>query len=486
MSQAGSTHPSPHELAAFARGQVSPQAQDEIARHVAGCAACCAVLRAVPDDTLLERLRQAAATPADPAPETAAPPGRTTADAALAVPPELAQHPRYRILRLLGTGGMGVVYQAEHRLMERIVALKVLSRDLTSNRLAAERFRREVKAAARLAHPNIVTAHDADQAGDLHFLVMEYVEGQSLARLVEQHGPLAVADACHYARQTAFGLQHAFEQGMVHRDVKPHNLMLTPNGRVKILDFGLARLAQRRRTGLQAPAGPRGPAGRGLAVTGIMLGTPDYIAPEQVQDPRRADIRADVYSLGCTLYFLLTGRPPFPGGTLWEKAQWHLDTPPPPARLLRGDLPPGLAAVLDRLMAKDPAQRFQTPAEVVAALALFSRATPVPVAGRAPLRPPGPGGRADTAAPGPDDSTLEAPAPAAKCRRLPRRRALAALALGATACLLIAGGLAGLLGRRGPGDKAPAPLPAPPPRGSCMSYRSARSGFPTTKMSRWP
>src|SRR5262249_11871361 len=155
----------------------------------------------------------------------------------------LAGHPRYRVLELLGVGGMGAVYKAEHLRMERTVALKVVNRSLTDNPAMVERFTREVKAAAKLAHPNIVTAFDADQAGDTHFLVMEFVEGVSLSRLVAEHGRLPVAEACDYVRQAALGLQHAFARGMVHRDIKPHNLMRTPEGQVKILDFGLARFA---------------------------------------------------------------------------------------------------------------------------------------------------------------------------------------------------------------------------------------------------
>src|SRR5262249_28168159 len=152
-------------------------------------------------------------------------------------------HPRYRVLEALGAGGMGVVFKVEHRLMERVVALKVISRSLTDRPELVARFRQEVKAAARLSPPHIVTGHGADQGGDLLFLVMEYVEGASLDRLVEEQGPLPVEQACDYVRQAALGLQHAFERGMVHRDIKPHNLMLTSEGQVKILDFGLARFA---------------------------------------------------------------------------------------------------------------------------------------------------------------------------------------------------------------------------------------------------
>ncbi len=216
----------------------------------------------------------------------------------IGLPPELLNHPRYRVLALLGAGGMGAVYKAEHRLMERLVALKVMAARLLGNAAMVERFRREVKAAARLAHPNIVTAHDAEQAGDLHFLVMEYVEGTDLARVVAERGPLPVGEACDYVRQAAMGLQHAHEHGMIHRDIKPHNLMLTPQGTVKMLDFGLARLA-----------GEAGSQPGGGTAQGTVLGTVDYMAPEQADDAHQADIRSDIYSLGCTLYHLLSGRP---------------------------------------------------------------------------------------------------------------------------------------------------------------------------------
>ncbi len=280
------------------------------------------------------------------------------------LPPGLADHPRYRVVRLLGRGGMGAVYLAEHRLMNRSVALKVISRSLTERPATVERFRQEVRAAARLDHPNIVHAYDAEQAGDSHFLVMEYVEGTDLARLVQQRGPLPVALACHFVRQAALGLQHAFEHGMVHRDIKPHNLMVTRRGRVKILDFGLARFA--------SEAGGGGP----LTQSGAVLGTPDYIAPEQALDAHAADVRADLYSLGCTLYYLLTGRVPFPGESLTQKLLAHQLSQPEPLGKLRPELPPGLVALVERLMAKKPEDRYQTPAEVAQALAPYVRRGP--------------------------------------------------------------------------------------------------------------
>jgi serine/threonine protein kinase len=218
---------------------------------------------------------------------------------------------------------------------------------------------------------------------------MEFVEGTSLARLVAEGGPLPVAVACDYTRQAALGLQHAFEQGMVHRDVKPPNLMLTPGGQVKILDFGLARFVSES----APPAGAAlpeaavvtpppeavatasgvtdDPAGGPLTRVGTVMGSPDYMAPEQLADPHGADIRADVYSPGCTLYHLLAGRPPFEG-TVAQKLRAQEREQPRPIAQVRPDVPAGLAAVLDRLLAKDPARRYQTPAEVAQALAPFA------------------------------------------------------------------------------------------------------------------
>jgi WD40 repeat protein len=287
------------------------------------------------------------------------------------VPEELAAHPRYRVVRLLGQGGMGAVYLAEHQRMGRAVALKVISPELLSHAGALSRFQQEARAAAQLDHPNIVTAYDADQAGELHFLVLEHVEGQNLADYLAERGPLPVAEACDCARQAALGLQHAHERGMVHRDIKPHNLMRTPAGRVKVLDFGLARVAAG--PALRAEDGTAaGPAH--LTGTGAVVGTADYIAPEQARDAHGADGRADVYGLGCTLYHLLAGRPPFPGGTAAEKLSRHAADEPVPLRQLRPDVPERLAAVVARMMAKRPADRYQTPAEAAAALAPYAGA----------------------------------------------------------------------------------------------------------------
>ncbi len=267
----------------------------------------------------------------------------------------------FLLLERLGEGGMGQVFKARHRKLGRLVALKVIRKERLSHPDAVRRFRREIQAAAQLSHPNIVLALDADEHEGTHFFAMEYVQGTDLAKHVKQVGPLPVAQAWEYVRQTALGLQHAFERGLVHRDIKPHNLLLMPQtGTVKVLDMGLARLRSE---------SPDEASCTALTAEGTMMGTPDYVAPEQAMDARSADIRADLYSLGCTFYFLLTGRVPFPGGSLMEKLFRHQNEQPRPVRDYRPDVPPPVAAVVHRLLAKRPADRFQTPAELIAALA---------------------------------------------------------------------------------------------------------------------
>src|SRR5262245_5379236 len=369
MTTSTTPHPPRYRLAAFNRGALPPGDRAAIEAHVAECDACCSALAAMSDDRLVDLARQAAAT------------SSTTELPATEVPPELADHPRYRVLAPVGAGGMGVVYKAEQRMMGRVVALKVMARRYTANPEAVARFRREVHAAARLNHPNIVTAHDADEAEGLHFLVMEYVEGTSLDRLVRRRGPLSVVTACRCIRQAALGLQHAHEQGMVHRDIKPHNLMVTRKGQVKVLDFGLARLVAE----VDAPgwSGREPTPGPTVAVTtpSLVMGTPDYLAPEQARNASAVDIRADIYSLGCVLYFLLTGRPPFAGsGTVLEKMVAHSQDEPASVRAAKPEVPEALAAVVARMLAKDPAGRFATPGEVATALKPFTR-TPEPIDG---------------------------------------------------------------------------------------------------------
>ncbi len=380
--QVGEVHPSGEELTAFTLGALTDAVHEQIEAHVVACASCQERAAVAPGDTLVQLLRCAHARtaphadtateallptwPPGPPPGPAETIGYVPADAhqgpppdfAGDLPPELACHERYRLVRLLGAGGMGAVYEAEHRVMQRPVALKVIKRAFTAEPAAVERFRREVRAAARLAHPNIVTTYDAEDAGDRQFLVMEYVEGVSLGRLVKALGPGPVAAACAAVRQAALGLQHAHERGLVHRDIKPDNLLRCADGSVKVLDFGLAALLAER--------------GGGLTDTNVVMGTPDYMAPEQAEDSHNADIRADVYSLGCTLYYLLTGKVPYPAPTSVLKILAHRERPLPAIRKARPDVPPELARVVARMMAKRPEDRYQTPAEAAAALEPFT------------------------------------------------------------------------------------------------------------------
>jgi serine/threonine protein kinase len=259
------------------------------------------------------------------------------------------------------------------------VALKVLAPHLLKTGRAQEMFQREVRAVARLMHPNIVTAYDANQIGDRHYLVLEYVDGPNLEQLVHAKGPLPVGQACEIIRQIALGLQYAYEQGMVHRDIKPANMLLQrgPRGLVKISDFGLARL-------LDQPAPVEGGVGSIVTRENTVMGTPDYLSPEQARNLHHADIRSDLYSLGCTFYFILTGRVPFPGGTTLEKLVRHTTQQPTPLEELRHDLPPSIRNLVRRLMAKKPEDRPQTPAEVAIEVAPFACGDPGTPASLAP------------------------------------------------------------------------------------------------------
>ncbi|MCS6852330.1 MAG: protein kinase [Gemmataceae bacterium] len=272
---------------------------------------------------------------------------------------------KYKVLERLGSGGMGSVYLCEHKFMRRRVAVKVLPTAKAEDPSSLERFYREARAVAALDHPNIVRAYDIDQDENLHFLVMEYVDGSSLQDIVKKFGPLTPLRAAHYIRQAANGLQHAHQAGLVHRDIKPGNLLVDRNGVVKILDMGLARFFRDEQDALTKKYDEN------------VLGTADYLAPEQAIDSHAVDIRADIYSLGATFYFTLTGSPPFAEGTVAQKLIWHQTRQPKPIRSLRPEVPEGLAAIIEKMMAKDPKQRYQTPAEVSEALAPWT-AKPIP------------------------------------------------------------------------------------------------------------
>ncbi len=363
-------HPTLHELADFGLGKLPERAAAIVAAHLDSCPACRKAVANVPPDSFLDKVRAAKQE------SSSFPPGLAEAGNAPSsvsrpsmpavscpdVPPELVRHPKYLILRKLGRGGMGVVYQARHKEMNRQVVIKVINRALLDRPDTLERFHREVRAAALLSHPNIVAAYDAERVGDSHMLVMEFVPGQSLAEVLQKKGPLPIANACNYMRQVALGLQHAHKHNMVHRDIKPQNLMLTPKGQVKILDFGLAKVVSER--GMS----------EGLTPSDACMGTPEYIAPEQAKNARTADIRADLYSLGCTLYYLLAGRPPFREDTWMNTVLAHIQKVPRPLPELRPEVPAELWQVVARLMAKKPAQRFQKPLDVAQALVPFIKA----------------------------------------------------------------------------------------------------------------
>jgi serine/threonine protein kinase len=261
----------------------------------------------------------------------------------------------YIILDKLGQGGMGAVYKAQHRHMKRLVALKVISPALLNSSNNMKRFQREVETLARLKHPNIVVAHDAAEAEGTKFLVMELVEGRDLSSQVRASGPLPVGQAVDCILQAARGLAYAHRQGVVHRDVKPSNLFLDQAGVVKILDLGLASLSCAERD-------------ESLTDSGVIVGTLEYLSPEQAQSPKLCDPRSDVYSLGLTLWYLLTGRAAFEAKSAVSMLLAHRDRPLPSLPAIRADVPPALGALFHRMAAKQMSDRYQTMDDVVAAL----------------------------------------------------------------------------------------------------------------------
>lgn len=279
---------------------------------------------------------------------------------------------QYIILEELGRGGMGRVFRAKHRTMNRIVALKILASNLLDSERALNLFLREVHTAAQLVHPNIVTAFDANQSGDRYYLVMEYIDGPNLDQLVRQQGPVSVGLACDLMRQAAMGLQCAHDNGMVHRDIKPANILVQRRGTegddapglVKISDFGLARLYN--------PDEAEPKVSTIFTKPNTVMGTPDFLSPEQARSLHSTDIRSDIYSLGCTFYYLLTGSVPHPGGTSMEKLLRHSTDTPKPVEEFRNDVPTQVIGILHRMMRKHPEDRYQIPAELVVALRPFS------------------------------------------------------------------------------------------------------------------
>ena len=351
------THPSDDDLTRYGLGQLPDLEAEALAVHLQSCEPCKRRVAHLSTGSF-------AAQPLTDGYTGLSLAVRAIPDVAAPLPPELLSLTQYTGLRELGRGGMGVVYLAKHVPMDRFEVLKVVQRASLEKvgGDAVERFLREIRAAARLHHPNVVTAYTVHTPGNLLVFAMEYAPGHDLAHVVQQKGPLSVPVACSYVIAAAMGLQHAHEAGMIHRDIKPGNLILTKiNGKpmVKVLDFGLAKVT----TGDQAASD--------LTGDGRMMGTPDYMAPEQAVDAARADIRADVYALGCTLYFLLTGRAPFAGGTLMQVIDKHRFTEPKPLCELQPAVPAELSQVVLKMLAKrsggasaDTRRRGESPAAI--------------------------------------------------------------------------------------------------------------------------
>lgn len=366
--------PSRDALSGFVLGNLSPQSIEAIGQHIDTCVICqkaLDTLDALEDSVVADLKEPVRPCPADPQLEEQIRRAeeisqvvwqRPKADELEeSLPARLGQ---YEILEKIGRGGMGTVYKAMHTRLKRLVALKLLPGDRTQTPEAVARFQREMEAVGRLDHPHLVRAHDAGEAEGQHYLAMEFVDGINVARLIRQGGRLPVANACEVIRQAALGLQHAHEHGLVHRDVKPSNLMLTEDGQIKVLDLGLARLTEEVR-----------PDQEDATATGQVFGTGDFIAPEQGQDPRQADSRSDIYSLGCTLYFLLAGHAPFSGpewNTFMKKVMAHAHTPIAPITSIRGDIPEPVATILARMTAKSPGERFQSAGEVARSLEAYA------------------------------------------------------------------------------------------------------------------
>jgi serine/threonine-protein kinase len=273
-------------------------------------------------------------------------------NAALAYPQSGERIDSFVLEEPIGVGGMGAVFRARDLRLDRHVALKLLPPEQAGDAEVVQRFYQEGRAAAQLDHENIARVYTIGHDAGFHFIAFEYIEGTTIRQRVERNGPLPVSESINYTLQIAGALVHAAERGVVHRDIKPSNIIVTPQGRAKLVDMGLARRFERG-------------SDDGLTQSGMTLGTFDYISPEQARDPRDVDVRSDLYSLGCTLFHMLTGRPPFPEGTVLQKLIQHQEEPPPDVCALNPDVPPDLASILLKLMAKDRDRRYQTPEQLV-------------------------------------------------------------------------------------------------------------------------
>jgi serine/threonine protein kinase len=278
----------------------------------------------------------------------------------------------YRLDRFIGGGGMGAVFRALDTTLDRVVAVKVLSRQQSGDDELLRRFRNEAQSAARLDHENIGRVYAVGADEGWHYIVFEFIEGTNLREVVLRDGPFDVGRTIDVTMQVAAALEHASRRGVVHRDIKPSNIIITPEGRARVVDMGLARL-------------PHVGGDQDLTVSGMTLGTFDYISPEQARDPRRADVRSDLYSLGCTIFFMLAGRPPFHEGTMVQKLLQHQQDPPPAIEVVRPDIPRRLAGIVRRLMEKNPQDRYQRPADLEADLAALADELGIEIAAPRPL-----------------------------------------------------------------------------------------------------
>ena len=270
----------------------------------------------------------------------------------------------YRLIKIIGRGGMGIVYEAEHKTMKHRVAIKVISSKVTADSSTLRRFFREVEVAAKLSHPNIVTAIDANQSGKKYYMVMELVQGEDLGVIVRRETVLTVPEVIGYMTQAAVGLAYAHNQGIIHRDIKPHNMLLDDDGVLKILDMGLVSLQR-----------PQDSDDDSITQHNQIIGTVDYMSPEQAEDVHHVDQRADIYSLGCSIFRLLVGHAPFPGSSVIQKLLSHRDDPIPSLHDSRDDIPELLDQIFRRMLAKDPNNRYQSMDEVVGALETCRLAT---------------------------------------------------------------------------------------------------------------
>jgi serine/threonine-protein kinase len=349
-------HPSAIELAEFALGSLDVERAAVIEGHVYGCDRCAKILAHAPGDDFLKQLQEAhqvANNDGDPGRLTSlqSTVGFALDNAALAeLPAGIHDNPRFAIKGLIAEGAMGRVYLATAKNSGEYVAIKVIRPDFANEPRRVERFLQESRIAEKLHHPNIARMIGCESLGSSAMIAMEFVCGRSLAQIVRQRGPLPVGEACEYVRQATDGLAYAATRGVVHRDIKPHNLMFDSQAKlIKIVDFGLGRMVEEQRSGSR------------LTREDEILGTLDYISPEQSANSRTADARSDIYSLGCTFYFLLAGAPPFSGKNAVQLLRKHELEQPTPIRSLRPDVLPDMATLIDRMMKKDPKLRPQLP-----------------------------------------------------------------------------------------------------------------------------